>query len=162
MTLLPHQMVLEDSFTVKPSSLGFLVSPVIRVILMKSRWFKNVFSERWCDLLPIMSFISNLFRRTWAKGLFPQTYQSVALTSRCLSLSLHLFLVVIVYNRYFYLKTELILLFSPLSVVSQGMLDVFEAIQGKFRQIRSLTQRQKDHLKRFRGGNDTVNGKVNI
>ncbi|XP_008326921.1 TRAF family member-associated NF-kappa-B activator [Cynoglossus semilaevis] len=39
----------------------------------------------------------------------------------------------------------------------QGMLDVFEAIQGKFRQIRSLTQRQKDHLKRFRGGNDTVN-----
>lgn len=37
------------------------------------------------------------------------------------------------------------------------MLEAFEAIQGKFRQIRTLTRRQKDHLKRFNGGNDTSN-----
>lgn len=43
------------------------------------------------------------------------------------------------------------------SVDYQDMLDAFEAIQGKFRQIRSLTRRQKDHLKRFQGGNDTSN-----
>ena len=42
------------------------------------------------------------------------------------------------------------------------MLDAFEAIQGKFRQIRSLTRRQKDHLKRFHGGNDASNGNINI
>ncbi|KAM7407515.1 hypothetical protein PAMA_003306 [Pampus argenteus] len=41
------------------------------------------------------------------------------------------------------------------SVDYQDMLDAFEAIQGKFRQIRSLTRRQKDHLKRFHGGNDS-------
>lgn len=45
--------------------------------------------------------------------------------------------------------------------VSQGMLDAFEEIQGKFRQIRSLTRRQKDHLKRFHGGNDTSHGTIN-
>uniref|UniRef100_H3C5J3 TRAF family member-associated NFKB activator n=1 Tax=Tetraodon nigroviridis TaxID=99883 RepID=H3C5J3_TETNG len=39
--------------------------------------------------------------------------------------------------------------------VSQDMLDAFEAIQGKFRQLQSLTRRQKDQLKRFRGGNET-------
>ncbi|XP_058479447.1 TRAF family member-associated NF-kappa-B activator [Solea solea] len=39
----------------------------------------------------------------------------------------------------------------------QDMMGVFEAIQGKFRQIRSLTQRQKDHLKRFNRENDTSN-----
>lgn len=39
----------------------------------------------------------------------------------------------------------------------QDMLDAFEAIQGKFRQIQSLTRRQKDHLKRFHGGSDTSN-----
>lgn len=38
------------------------------------------------------------------------------------------------------------------------MLDAFEAIQGKFQQIQSLTRRQKDHLKRFRGGNETSSG----
>lgn len=43
------------------------------------------------------------------------------------------------------------------SVDYQDMLDAFEAIQGKFRQIQSLTRRQKDHLKRFHGGNDTAN-----
>ncbi|KAM9347654.1 TRAF family member-associated NF-kappa-B activator isoform 1-T4 [Symphorus nematophorus] len=43
------------------------------------------------------------------------------------------------------------------SVDYQDMLDAFEAIQVKFRQIRSLTRRQKDHLKRFHGGNDTPN-----
>ncbi|KAM3607035.1 uncharacterized protein V6R79_000907 [Siganus canaliculatus] len=43
------------------------------------------------------------------------------------------------------------------SVDYQDMLDAFEAIQGKFRQIRSLTRRQKDHLKKFHGGNDTSN-----
>ncbi|XP_040913931.1 TRAF family member-associated NF-kappa-B activator isoform X1 [Toxotes jaculatrix] len=43
------------------------------------------------------------------------------------------------------------------SVDYQDMLDVFEVIQGKFRQIRSLTQRQKDHLKRFHGRSDSSN-----
>ncbi|XP_070771195.1 TRAF family member-associated NF-kappa-B activator [Enoplosus armatus] len=43
------------------------------------------------------------------------------------------------------------------SVDYQDMLDEFEAIQGKFRQIRSLTRQQKDHLKRFHGGNDASN-----
>ncbi|KAK2839739.1 hypothetical protein Q5P01_013479 [Channa striata] len=43
------------------------------------------------------------------------------------------------------------------SVDYQDMVDAFEAIQGKFRQIRSLTRRQKDYLKRFHGGNDTSN-----
>ncbi|XP_073329104.1 TRAF family member-associated NF-kappa-B activator isoform X2 [Pagrus major] len=41
------------------------------------------------------------------------------------------------------------------SIDYQDMLEAFEAIQGKFRQIRSLTRRQKDHLKRFHGGNET-------
>uniref|UniRef100_A0A3B3ZSY9 Tbk1/Ikki binding domain-containing protein n=1 Tax=Periophthalmus magnuspinnatus TaxID=409849 RepID=A0A3B3ZSY9_9GOBI len=39
----------------------------------------------------------------------------------------------------------------------QDMQDAFEAIQVKFRKIKSLTRRQKDHLKRFNGGNDTLN-----
>ncbi|XP_069558565.1 TRAF family member-associated NF-kappa-B activator isoform X1 [Brachyistius frenatus] len=43
------------------------------------------------------------------------------------------------------------------SVDYQDMLEAFEVIQGKFRQIRSLTRRQKDHLKRFHGGSDTAN-----
>ncbi|XP_074551319.1 TRAF family member-associated NF-kappa-B activator [Halichoeres trimaculatus] len=43
------------------------------------------------------------------------------------------------------------------SVDYQDMLGAFEAIQGKFRQIQSLTRRQKDHLKRFHGGSDTSN-----
>lgn len=43
------------------------------------------------------------------------------------------------------------------SVDYQDMLEAFDAIQGKFRQIRSLTRRQKDHLKRFHGGNDASN-----
>lgn len=43
------------------------------------------------------------------------------------------------------------------SVDYEDMLEAFEAIQGKFRQIRSLTRRQKDHLKRFNGGNDASN-----
>lgn len=46
--------------------------------------------------------------------------------------------------------------------VSQDMLEAFEAIQGKFRQIRSLTRRQKDHLKRFHGGNETSHGNINV
>lgn len=41
---------------------------------------------------------------------------------------------------------------------SQDMLEVFEAIQGKFQQIQILTRRQKVHLKRFHGGNDPSNG----
>lgn len=40
------------------------------------------------------------------------------------------------------------------------MQDAFEAIQVKFRKIQSLTRRQKDHLKRFNGGNDTLNGNI--
>ncbi|XP_060910342.1 TRAF family member-associated NF-kappa-B activator [Labrus mixtus] len=43
------------------------------------------------------------------------------------------------------------------SVNNQDMLGAFEAIQGKFRQIQSLTRRQKDHLKRFHGRSDTSN-----
>ncbi|XP_034042582.1 TRAF family member-associated NF-kappa-B activator isoform X2 [Thalassophryne amazonica] len=39
----------------------------------------------------------------------------------------------------------------------QDMIDAFEAIQGKFQQIQSLTRRQKDYLKRFHGGHDTSN-----
>lgn len=39
----------------------------------------------------------------------------------------------------------------------QDMVDTFEAIEVKFRQIRSLSRRQKDHLKRFHGGSDTSN-----
>ncbi|XP_026232743.1 TRAF family member-associated NF-kappa-B activator [Anabas testudineus] len=43
------------------------------------------------------------------------------------------------------------------SIDYQDMLNAFEEIQGKFRQIRSLTRRQKDHLKKFHGGNDALN-----
>uniref|UniRef100_A0A3P9IB48 TRAF family member-associated NFKB activator n=1 Tax=Oryzias latipes TaxID=8090 RepID=A0A3P9IB48_ORYLA len=43
------------------------------------------------------------------------------------------------------------------SVDYQEMLEAFEAVQGKFRQIRSLTRRQKDHLKRFHGGSEASN-----
>ncbi|XP_057709325.1 TRAF family member-associated NF-kappa-B activator isoform X2 [Corythoichthys intestinalis] len=50
---------------------------------------------------------------------------------------------------------------SPLKTVNnsvdyQDMLDALEAIHGTFRQIRSLSRRQKDHLKRFRGGIETA------
>lgn len=41
------------------------------------------------------------------------------------------------------------------TVDCQEMQDAFEAIQAKFRNIKSLTRRQKDHLKKFNGGNDT-------
>ncbi|CAG5865548.1 unnamed protein product [Menidia menidia] len=44
-----------------------------------------------------------------------------------------------------------------ISIDYQDMFEAFEAIQGKFKQIRSLTRRQKDHLKRFHGGNDAPN-----
>lgn len=44
---------------------------------------------------------------------------------------------------------------SP-SVDCQDMQDAFEAIQSKFRNIKSLTRRQKDHLKRFNVGTDTL------
>ncbi|XP_029315047.1 TRAF family member-associated NF-kappa-B activator [Cottoperca gobio] len=43
------------------------------------------------------------------------------------------------------------------SVDYQDMLDAFDAIQWKFRQIHFLTRKQKDHLKRFHGGNDVSN-----
>nr|XP_057937979.1 TRAF family member-associated NF-kappa-B activator isoform X2 [Doryrhamphus excisus] len=43
------------------------------------------------------------------------------------------------------------------SVDYQDMLDALEAIQGTFRQIRCLSRRQKDQLKRFRGGSETAN-----
>lgn len=46
----------------------------------------------------------------------------------------------------------------PRCFVSQDMLDAIEAIQGTFRQIQSLSRRQKDQLKRFRGGNETSSG----
>ncbi|KAM4731980.1 TRAF family member-associated NF-kappa-B activator [Anableps anableps] len=39
----------------------------------------------------------------------------------------------------------------------QDMLVAFEAIQGKFRQIQTLTTKQKHHLKRFHGSYDTSN-----
>lgn len=44
--------------------------------------------------------------------------------------------------------------------VSQDMLAAFEAIQGKFRQIQTLTTKQKHHLKRFHGSYDNSNGKI--
>lgn len=43
------------------------------------------------------------------------------------------------------------------TVECQDMQDAFEAIQTKFRNIKSLTRRQKDHLKKLSGGNDTFN-----
>ncbi|XP_077473317.1 TRAF family member-associated NF-kappa-B activator [Stigmatopora argus] len=43
------------------------------------------------------------------------------------------------------------------SVDYQDMLDALEAIHGTFQEIRSLSRRQKDHLKRFRGGIETTN-----
>ncbi|XP_061143562.1 TRAF family member-associated NF-kappa-B activator isoform X3 [Syngnathus typhle] len=51
---------------------------------------------------------------------------------------------------------------APLKTVLNGvdyqdMLDALEAIHGTFRQIRSLSRRQKDHLKRFHGGIDAAN-----
>ncbi|XP_061698441.1 TRAF family member-associated NF-kappa-B activator [Syngnathoides biaculeatus] len=50
----------------------------------------------------------------------------------------------------------------PLKMVNnnidcQDMLDALEAIHGTFRQICSLSRRQKDYLKRFRGGKETAN-----
>ncbi|XP_032424459.1 TRAF family member-associated NF-kappa-B activator [Xiphophorus hellerii] len=39
----------------------------------------------------------------------------------------------------------------------QDMLAAFEAIQGKFRQIQTLTTKQKHHLKRFHGSYDNSN-----
>ncbi|XP_077391979.1 TRAF family member-associated NF-kappa-B activator isoform X2 [Festucalex cinctus] len=48
-------------------------------------------------------------------------------------------------------------LINTVSVGYQDMLDALEAIQGTFRQICSLSRRQKDHLKRFRGGIETAN-----
>ncbi|MEQ2205248.1 hypothetical protein XENOCAPTIV_002549 [Xenoophorus captivus] len=43
---------------------------------------------------------------------------------------------------------------------SQDMLLAFEAIQGKLRQIQTLTTKQKHHLKRLHGSYDTSNGKM--
>lgn len=76
---------------------------------------------------------------------------AAALTSMCLSLYKDYMCVcvcVFLFSLFIYL------------FVSQDMLDAFEAIQGKFRQIRSLTRRQKDHLKRFHAGNETSNGNM--
>ncbi|XP_061926466.1 TRAF family member-associated NF-kappa-B activator-like isoform X1 [Entelurus aequoreus] len=44
------------------------------------------------------------------------------------------------------------------SVEYQDMLGALEAIHGTFRQIRSLSRRQKDQLKRFCGGLEMANG----
>lgn len=124
--------------------------------------------DKTADVLTIRRWITGandcyecvFFRRIWTLLQLVLTHQSTAaLTSMCLFLHKHDFfcfftqLNICVFFSYFFL----IYLF-----VSQDMLDVFEAIQGKFRQIRSLTQRQKDHLKRFHGGSDTSNGNVNI
>ncbi|KAJ3592242.1 hypothetical protein NHX12_007370 [Muraenolepis orangiensis] len=47
---------------------------------------------------------------------------------------------------------------SPIKTLDKrGVLDVFEEIQGRFQQIRFLTRRQKDHLRRFHGGTDRSN-----
>ncbi|XP_070400532.1 TRAF family member-associated NF-kappa-B activator isoform X7 [Nothobranchius furzeri] len=46
---------------------------------------------------------------------------------------------------------------SSSGVDYQDMQGAFEAIQGRFRQIQSLTRRQKDHLKRFHRGCDASN-----
>lgn len=64
---------------------------------------------------------------------------------------------IMVKERFFFCSLLLLYLF-----VSQEMREAFEAIEGKFRQIRSLTKRQKDYLKRFHGGSDASNGNINI
>lgn len=44
--------------------------------------------------------------------------------------------------------------------VSEDMLVAFDAIQGKFRQIQTLTTKQKHHLKRFHGSYDSSSGNI--
>lgn len=69
----------------------------------------------------------------------------------------HLFNEASAYRKMQYLDTGKVVphVHTGSSINDQEMADVFEAIQGNFRQIRSLTRRQKDHLKRFHGGSDT-------
>uniref|UniRef100_A0A3Q3K076 Tbk1/Ikki binding domain-containing protein n=1 Tax=Monopterus albus TaxID=43700 RepID=A0A3Q3K076_MONAL len=101
----------------------------------------------------VMSFLF-FSRRIWVPLLLLLICQSTAvLTGMCLAqrLFFFFFLIMGIIVRINFFHT-LYFLFA-----SQDMLDAFEAIQGKFRQIRSLTRRQKDHLKRFHGGNDTSN-----
>ncbi|XP_041720661.1 uncharacterized protein LOC121551997 [Coregonus clupeaformis] len=43
------------------------------------------------------------------------------------------------------------------SFENKDVLEVFQALQGKFQQIRTLTQRQKYHLKKIYRGNDMAN-----
>ncbi|XP_041700339.1 TRAF family member-associated NF-kappa-B activator [Coregonus clupeaformis] len=43
------------------------------------------------------------------------------------------------------------------SFENKDVLAAFQALQGKFQQIQTLTRRQKDHLKRFYRGNDMAN-----
>lgn len=114
-----------------------------------------------------MNSMSLFFRRTWALLLFLLKCQSAAvLTSTCLSSHKDLqkkkekkqiMNITVKLKRIFFSLSLFILCF-----VSQDMLEAFEAIQGKFRQIRSLTRRQKDHLKRFHGGNETSHGNINV
>uniref|UniRef100_A0A3P8TJ87 Tbk1/Ikki binding domain-containing protein n=2 Tax=Amphiprion percula TaxID=161767 RepID=A0A3P8TJ87_AMPPE len=95
-------------------------------------------------------------RRIWALLLLLLICQSTAaLTSMCLSLQDFFKKKKKSWTLQF--KNGFFLSHSTYLFASQDMLEAFEAIQGKFRQIRSLTRRQKDHLKRFHGGNDTSN-----
>ncbi|XP_063070122.1 TRAF family member-associated NF-kappa-B activator isoform X1 [Engraulis encrasicolus] len=41
---------------------------------------------------------------------------------------------------------------------TEDILEAFQEVQGKFQQIRSLTKRQKDHLRRIHRGKDHANG----
>ncbi|XP_064861532.1 LOW QUALITY PROTEIN: TRAF family member-associated NF-kappa-B activator-like [Oncorhynchus nerka] len=43
------------------------------------------------------------------------------------------------------------------SFETKDVLEVYQALRGKFQQIRTLTQRQKDHLKKIYRGNDMAN-----
>lgn len=46
--------------------------------------------------------------------------------------------------------------------LSKDVLEVFQALRGKFQQIHTLTQRQKDHLKKIYRGNYMANGNIKV
>lgn len=167
--LLLHQMVLEDNIAAQFSSLSFTVITV-REHFTPVNWYLYCINKT-ADVLTICPWFLifandhykcnvSFFRRIWALLLLLLLCQSTAaLTSMCLSLHKDFFK-----KKTWTLQLKHAFFFSLLIYlfVSQDMLDAFEAIQGKFRQIRSQTRRQKDHLKRFHGGNDTSNGNINI
>lgn len=149
---LPHQMVLEDNIIAKLSRLSLLHLELFP--LEACRWneiFRNHFYKMFANKCKLsLCFI----RRTGGLLLrLPTCWSTATLTRKYLPLR---------GNN----LSPCTCVWSPSRfagcVVSQDMLDAFEAIQGKFRQIQSLTRRQKDQLKRFRGGNETSNGNFKV